>query len=155
MRDEYYIIGLCDEILGMKAERQRRFDFLRGDGDPGRMLPVDAFYPTLGLVIEYRERQHSESVEFWDRRPTLSGVSRGLQRAKYDRRRRRVLPRHGIAVVELSYADFEQGARKRLCRRPERDKKVLCKKLREWVTMQKRCPARRAAVSRRSGIGRD
>jgi hypothetical protein len=140
MRDEHYIIDLCDEILGMKAEWQRRFDFLRGDGDPGRMLPVDAFYPTLGLVIEYRERQHSEPVELWDRRPTISGVPRGLQRAKYDRRRRRILPRHGMKLVELSYADFEHDARKRLYRDPKRDEKVLCKKLREWVTMGKQRP---------------
>jgi len=138
MRDEHYIIDLCDEVLGIRAERQRRFDFLRGDGNPGRRLPVDAFYPTLSLVIEYRERQHAESVELWDRRPTISGIPRGLQRAKYDRRRRRILPRHGITVVELSCADFEHGARKRLFRHRERDKEVLCKKLREWVTMGRR-----------------
>jgi len=153
MRDEHYIIDLCDEILGEKAERQWRFDFLRGDGDPGRKLPVDAFYPTRGLVIEYRERQHGEPVELWDRRPTISGIPRGLQRAKYDERRRRILPRHRIKLVELSYADFEHGARKRLKRNPERDKKVLCKKLREWVTMKKHCPTPRAAVGRRSGNG--
>ena len=153
MRDEHYIIDLCDELLGMKAERQRRFDFLRGDGNPGRRLPVDAFYPTLELVIEYQEKQHGEPVEFWDRRPTVSGIPRGLQRAKYDSRRRRVLPRHGITLVELSNVDFKHGARKRLCRRPKQDKKVLCKKLSKWVTMRKRCSNRHATVGRRSGPG--
>lgn len=34
---------LCDEILGAKASRQHTFDFLLGDGIPGRHLPVDAF----------------------------------------------------------------------------------------------------------------
>ena len=29
--DESYILNLCDEILGVKAVRQKRFDFLRGD----------------------------------------------------------------------------------------------------------------------------
>lgn len=153
MRDELYIIDLCDEILGMKAERQRKFDFLRGDGNPGRRLPVDAFYPILSLVVEYRERQHGESVEFWDKRPTVSGIPRGLQRAKYDTRRRRILSRHGMKLVELSYGDFEHDARKRLCRHPRQDKEVLSKKLREWVSMGRHRRTRCAVVGRRSGSG--
>ncbi|WP_309751901.1 hypothetical protein [Novosphingobium sp.] len=44
------------------------------------MLPVDAWYPELALVIEYRERQHSEAVKFFDQRETVSGVGRGEQR---------------------------------------------------------------------------
>jgi hypothetical protein len=151
VRDEHYIIDLCDEILGEKAERQWRFDFLRGDGKPGRRLPVDAFYPTLRLVIEYRERQHGEPVEFWDRRPTISGIPRGLQRARYDERRRQVLPREGIRLVELSYEDFEHNRHKRLHRDRDRDKRVLLEKLREWITMEKHCPTPRAAGGRRSG----
>jgi hypothetical protein len=152
MRDEHYIIDLCDEVLGMKAERQRRFDFLRGDGNPGRRLPVDAYYPTLNLVIEYREKQHGEPVEFWDKRPTISGISRGRQRLKYDSRRRRVLPRHGIALVELPYADFEHGAGKRLRRNSDRDKKVLRDRLSKWIAMKKHCPTPRAAGGRRSRV---
>jgi len=42
-----------------------------------RQLPVDAYYPTLRLAVEYRERQHSEPVPFMDRRQTVSGCSRG------------------------------------------------------------------------------
>jgi len=48
--DEHYVIDLCDELLGVPAERQYRFDFLRGD--TGVSLPVDAYYPDLNLVIE-------------------------------------------------------------------------------------------------------
>ena len=59
--DEYYVIDLCDEVLGRKAERQKRFDFLKGD--KGHTLPVDAFYKDLNLVIEYYERQHTEEVK--------------------------------------------------------------------------------------------
>ncbi len=58
-RDETCIIDLCDEVLGLTANRQNCFTFLVGD--PGRngtrkALPVDAFYPALNLVVEYHER---------------------------------------------------------------------------------------------------
>ena len=38
--DEFYVIDICDDILGLKASRQHTFDFLRGDGVHGRKLPV-------------------------------------------------------------------------------------------------------------------
>lgn len=38
--DESYVIDLCDEVLGIKASRQHKFDFLTGD--TGHRLPVDA-----------------------------------------------------------------------------------------------------------------
>lgn len=49
--DEYYVIDLCDEVLGKQAIRQCTFDFLRGD--TGRKLPVDAFYEELNLHNEF------------------------------------------------------------------------------------------------------
>ena len=64
MRDEEYILSLCDALLGRKPLRQHRFSFLLGDS--GRRLPVDAFYSDLKLVIEYRERQHTEAVALFD-----------------------------------------------------------------------------------------
>ena len=97
--DESYVIDLCDEVLRLKAIRQHRFDFLRGDS--GTRLPVDAYYPTLNLVIEFRERQHTEAVRFFDRRQTVSGVGRGGQRKIYDQRRRDLLPKHGMRLVEI------------------------------------------------------
>jgi hypothetical protein len=33
-------------------------------------LPVDGFYPTLNLGVEYHERQHPERVGFFDDKPT-------------------------------------------------------------------------------------
>ena len=76
--DEHYIIDLCDEILRQNASRQHRFDFLRGD--TGVPFPVDAYYPNLNLVIEYHESQHTQSTPFFDRKETVSGVSRSEQR---------------------------------------------------------------------------
>ena len=119
--DEYYVIDLCDEILCEKAERQHRFDFLRGDGNPGRKLPVDAFYSEHNLVVEYRERQHTESVPHFDKRQTISGVTRGEQRRIYDQRRRDVLKKHGIKLIEISCFDLEHKGRGRLLRNRESD----------------------------------
>ena len=56
--DEFYVINLCDDILGLKALRQHTFDFLRGDGTPGRKLPEDGThtwmyraYSKLGILF--------------------------------------------------------------------------------------------------------
>ena len=119
--DEYYVIGLCNEALGMEAEQQYKFPFLLGD--TGRALPVDAYYREHNLVIEYYERQHTEEVEFFNGRMTVSGVSRGEQRKIYDERRRTELPKHGIKLVVISYSDF--GTTKKLKREHDRDLEVV------------------------------
>lgn len=125
--DEYYIIGLCNEALGMKAEQQYKFPFLLGDS--GRALPVDAYYHELDLVIEYYERQHTEDVKFFNRRMTVSGVSRGEQRKIYDERRKTELPKHGIKFVVISYTDF--GTSKTLKREHDADLAVVKRLLRK------------------------
>ena len=127
-RDEDYVINLCDLVLKSKAKRNYRFDFLRGDpGKNGRCvrLPVDAYYGELKLVIEYRERQHTEAVPIMDKRRTCSGCSRGEQRRLYDQRRRDVLPKHDIRLVELGYELFEHDNMKRLRRNALADEAVI------------------------------
>lgn len=126
-RDEIYVIDLCDEILGLKAKRQHRFPFLLGDS--GTRLPVDAYYEEINLVVEYCERQHSESVPFFDRRLTVSGVGRGEQRRIYDERRRELLPKHGIRLVNIAYYDFEYDSRKRIVRDHQQDIQIVRRKL--------------------------
>ena len=130
MRDEVYVLNLCDGVLYSPSERQHRFAFLLGD--TGRKLPVDAYYPRLALVIEYHERQHSEAVPFFDRRLTVSGVPRGLQRAIYDQRRRDVLPQHGIQLVEFSVEEFARKGR-RLKRCEVEDIEVIRQKLGHYI----------------------
>lgn len=130
-RDEDYILELCDRALGRISLRQYRFPFLVGD--TGRRLPVDAYYPDLKLVIEYREHQHTEAVPFFDRRQTVSGIPRGQQRAIYDERRRTMLPQHGIQLIELNYFDFPHEARRRLKRTECEDIQVICSKLQRYA----------------------
>lgn len=117
--------------MGQAASRQHRFPFLTGD--TGRKLPVDGYYESLNLVVEYREKQHSEAVPFFDQRITVSGVARSEQRCIYDERRREVLPLHGIALVEVSYADLCHNTRKKLQRNIEHDREVLREILRGWL----------------------
>ena len=119
--DEAYVLDLCDEIIGQKASRQHKFDFLKGDS--GRKLPVDAYYEELKLTIEYRERQHSEPVSHFDKpdKMTVSGVHRGEQRKIYDQRRRELLSQNGIRLIEINYTLFEYDGRKRIVRDRERD----------------------------------
>lgn len=107
--DEAYVIDLSDEVLNRKASRQHTFDFLRGDpNDSGvtKCLPVDAYYPELNLVVEFQERQHTEPVKHFDKRMTVSGVTRGEQRKIYDQRKLDVLANNGIRVTRISYSDF-------------------------------------------------
>lgn len=135
--DEHYIIDLCDDVLNEKASRQHKFDFLRGDPnkrDPlGDKLPVDAYYESLNLVVEYYERQHTESVVHFNRDNTVSGVTRDEQRKIYDERRRKLLPEHGIDLVVLSYTDFEHNAQKRLVRNNNEDIVTIKQKLAKYT----------------------
>lgn len=111
-RDEAYALGLCDQVLGSPSVREAKFDWLLGDpGKNGRSrrLPVDAFWPDRGLVIEFWESQHEKPVRFFDKpdQLTVSGVSRGVQRALYDQRRLELIPRHGLDLVVIRKAELE------------------------------------------------
>lgn len=133
--DEHYVIDLCDNVLGEKAIRQKRFDFLRGDACKtfplGKKLPVDAYYESLNLVIEYYECQHTESVALFNKSNTVSGVTRDEQRKIYDERRKKVLPENGIDLIVLSYTDFKHDARKRLLRDEKADLEIVKQKLKK------------------------
>ena len=135
--DEHYIINLCDDVLGKQASRQHCFDFMRGDVSKsfplGKMLPVDAYYDSLNLVVEYYERQHTESVKHFNKKNTVSGVTRDEQRKIYDERRRRLLPEHGIDLVVLSYTDFKHDTKKRLVRDKNADLEIIKQKLVQYI----------------------
>ena len=137
-KNENYVLDLCDKVLKMSSSRQHKFDFLLGDPNPkgvSARLPVDGYYEKLKLVIEYREKQHTESVSFFDKpnRMTVSGVHRGEQRTLYDERRRQVLPKNNINLVEISYSDFIHDSKKRIIRNPELDVKIIIQKLYSFV----------------------
>lgn len=126
--DEFYVVDLCEAILQEKAVRQHRFEWLRGDYSAKRRshsyLPVDAYWPDLGLVVEYAERQHTEVVAFFDRRDTVSGVTRGAQRKIYDQRRVDLVPANGLTLVLIPAAAFQLRHGK-IQRDPQRDAAIV------------------------------
>jgi hypothetical protein len=104
-----YVIGLVEEILGEPAAREKRFAWAAGDPSPrtGRsvLLPFDATWESRRLIVEIDEDQHRRPVKFWDKPDlvTVSGVSRGRQRAIYDARKREAARAHGFTVVEIPW----------------------------------------------------
>lgn len=120
LSDETYVIDLCDQVLGHKAERQKRFDFLLGDfhkdGRSRTKLPVDAFYAGYSLVIMYKESQQFVSLSSAD-----NGAKRDEQRAVYDQRRATELPKHDIKLIEISFDKFKFDAKCKIVRNPESD----------------------------------
>lgn len=137
-KDEHYVLDICDKVLRHSSSRQHKFDFLLGDTNSNGVavkLPVDAYYEKLKLVIEYRERQHTESVTFFDKpnRMTVSGVHRGEQRKIYDERRRKLIPKNGLTLVEISYTDFNYDNQKRIIKNEKQDTEVIRKFLQAYV----------------------
>lgn len=134
-KDETYVINLCDEVLNERASRQHRFAFLTGD--TGRKLPVDAYYAKQHLVVEYYEKQHTESVKLFDKKKTASGVTRDIQRRIYDERRKKIIPKYGIELIIISYGDFEFNSQKKIIRNKERDLNIVCQKLKKFISNKK------------------
>lgn len=111
-RDEAYALELCDQVIGTLSVREAKFEWLLGDpGKNGRrrQLPVDAYWPDQGLVIEFWESQHESPAPFFDKpdQLTVSGVPRGVQRALYDQRRLELIPQHDLSLVVIRKSDLE------------------------------------------------
>ena len=60
---------------------------------------------------------------------TVCGIDRGEQRKLYDQKRRDLLPKHDIILIELNYSDYEHTKGKKLVRNREDDFKVIKEKL--------------------------
>lgn len=137
--DEAYVISLCDKVLGQKAYRQKKFDFLVGDihkdGKKFTELPIDAYYDSLQLAIEFRIKEHAESTSKSKRqeKETVSGMSRREQRIRYDLRKEKVLTEKGIAVIIISNSNFSCDDRGKVNRNEESDLKIITKLLSRFI----------------------
>lgn len=118
--DANYVLNLCDALLARPSFRQYRFPFLF---NKGKALPVDAYYPDLNLVVEYR------------------GVGNPYDRGEHD-----TLLQHGVSLVEVGYADLPRDPGGRLRRLPEPIRAVLQGRLAPFV------PAEPSALLRHRGV---
>jgi hypothetical protein len=119
LSDEVCAMDRFDEALRAKGLRRHQFEWLLGHPNKSggrRRLPVDGYWPTVGLVVEYRERQHDDDVDFLDERTTISGTDRRTQRRTYDERRDQVIPAHDLVLVVVRPDDFDADRRGRLRR---------------------------------------
>jgi hypothetical protein len=129
-QDQSYVTDLCDAVLGVEASREHRFPWLLGDASPktGRqiMLPVDAYWESLDLVVEFQEEQHTQAIKLFDKPDvlTVSGVHRGEQRRIYDERKARLIPANGLRLVVIHKSDFTVR-RKRIVPGGDRDLAVV------------------------------
>lgn len=103
-QERYCAKLVSDALGGADYIENYRFDFLRGSPTPKRpkgvTLPVDAYYPTRKVVLEFREGQHyGERVALWDSRITATKETRKEQRKKYDKKREDLLPANGIRLL--------------------------------------------------------
>ena len=136
--DEFYILNLCDELLKEKASRKHTFSFLFGDmhkkGKTRTKLPLAAFYEEANLVIEFSEKQNKtkEHLEKLDVM-TVSGITRGEQIIKYNKRRKDVLEKKDINLIEIDYSLFECDNKYNLSREKDKDVRLLKNILKQYI----------------------
>lgn len=132
--DEKYVLDVVEGLLEEACQRQKRFDDLVGDTDlrgRRRKLPVDAYFPSRKLIVEYRERQHYQPVPFMDRRMTVSGVTRGEQRQIYDARKEQWAEEHGLAFLVIPYTALSHASNGRLDRNTKADTAAILSLLKD------------------------
>jgi hypothetical protein len=133
--DEYYLIGLINELLDTRASHQHTFDFLLGDyhknGKTRTELPLDAYYADQNLVIEFLDKGNSESVN--RDKMTISGVKRSKQRDIYRQRKQGILKANDINLIEVDYTLFACDTEQNLSRNKENDVKLLKEILKHYL----------------------
>ena len=136
--DEFYILNLCDELLKEKASRKHTFSNLLGDmhkrGKTRTKLPLAAFYEDANLVIEFLEKQNNTEEQLEKLNVmTVSGITRSEQIKRYNKRRRDVLQKKDINLLEIDYSSFECDNKKNLSRDKNKDVAVLKKILKHYI----------------------
>ena len=64
---------------------------------------------------------------------TSSGITRGEQIIRYNKRRREVLEKKNINLIEIDYALFECDTKKNLSRNKDKDVMLLKKILKQYI----------------------
>lgn len=87
-------------------------------------MPLDGYWVSQQLVVEFKEKQHFEPVAFWDQKITAPGTTRGEQRKIYDERKVGQTAEHGIRPVHVRQDAFPM-AKGKIDRDPERDLDIV------------------------------
>jgi hypothetical protein len=137
--DEAYVIDLCDKVLGKKAYRQKKFPFLMGDLHKDEKtktkLPIDAYYEELQLAVEFYIKRGSETESASPKagKNTISGMPRSEQRIRYEQRKAKTLPVHGITLICLSNTNFTCDDKFKIVRNEANDIKIVEKALSKHI----------------------
>lgn len=136
--DEFYIVDLCDQLLSEKASRKHTFSNLLGDmhkrGKTRTKLPIAAYYEIANLAIEFVEKPNNSAAYLAKLEAiTSTGISRAEQIIKYNKRRREVLEKKEINLIEVDYASFECDDQKNLIRNKDADLSLLKKILKQYL----------------------
>lgn len=129
--DEYYLVDLCDDLLGEQASRKHTFDALVGNlhkrGKGRTKLPVDAYYEHLKLVIEfYRTALPLEDLDEKEQ-------ARIAQIKYYDELKKKAVLKKELSLVAIDYAAFKTDEHHKLIRDTTSDKQVLAAALEGFV----------------------
>lgn len=139
IKDNDYLIELCDQILNKKSQKQFTFNDLLGDfhkdGISRTKLPLDAYYKEMNLVVEVVNKKSSTLQKDIDKsqKLTVSGVTREEQRKIYQERKRTFLEEKEIKVFEINFALFETDEENRLIRSETNDLALLKELLQEFI----------------------
>lgn len=130
--DEYYLVDLCDEILGEEASRKHIFDSIVGNlhkhGKGRTKLPVDAYYKNLKLVIEfYKDRSETQEE------PSEKEQARVAQITYYDELKKKRILKMELRLLKIKFSRFELNDTGKLIRNTEEDIAVLKNILQEFV----------------------
>jgi len=130
--DQYYLISLCDELVGQEASREHTFDTLVGNlhkrGKGRTKLPLDAYYEDLKLVIELRrDRDPSEELD-------INEQERVDQVTYYNELKKKAVLKKELRLMEIKYASFDTDAHGALLKNKEQDVTVLSGYLKDFLT---------------------
>ena len=129
--DEFYLVSLCDELLGQEASRKHTFDTLVGNlhkrGKERTKLPLDAYYEDLKLVVEFFRK--NEVLEDLDDKEQ----ARINQIKHYDQLKKKAILKKDLRLMQINYASFECGEINKLIRNTEHDKQILRGVLKDFL----------------------
>lgn len=129
--DEYYLVNLCDEILGKEASRKHTFESIVGNlhkrGKGRTKLPVDAYYEDLKLVIEFRQVRESQEELSEQEKARLEQI------AYYDDLKKKGVLKKELRLISIQHTQFDLNDSGVLIRDKEKDLSVVKNILKEYL----------------------